>query len=116
MTRAHRKSMSKKLNPKNFTQFFKSSGKHPEFEPYYMFNDTPNSKSTVYLKSYLSTEPVFKKLKIFDPFYYFKVEREDIDVIEIPIGGYARLPHSCYTISTRDGSPASVGSRLLKDL
>ena len=84
--------------------------RHPDFEPYLVYNDKIGSP-TIFFKSYLNEDKLAQQLFSMRPDLYYYPENPEYKVIEIKQGGYARLPHSRFTVHTLDESPAVYSIR-----
>lgn len=92
--------------------------RHPDFQPYLAFNDKPGSP-TIYFESHYDDEVWCKKhkgitpkqMKAIAPHLYYYPELPANRIIEIKQGGFARIPHSFFTVSSRDGRPVTYSVR-----
>jgi len=89
--------------------------RHPDFEPYLVFNDKPGSP-TIYFKSTYNKSLLAAKLHRIRPDLYYWPERKEYETIIVKQGSFARLPHSQYTVHTTDGTPVTYSIRDEKTL
>ena len=88
----------------------KEGMRHPHFEPWLCFNDKPGSP-VIFFKSILNQSELAMKLATARPDLYYWPEKPETAIIMVPKGGYARIPHSLYTVHTSDDSPATYSIR-----
>lgn len=88
----------------------KDGMRHPHFEPWLCFNDKPGSP-IIFFKSTLNQSKLALYLAKANPDLYYYPERPETQIIVVPKGGYARIPHSFYTVHTSDDSPATYSIR-----
>jgi hypothetical protein len=97
--------------------------RHPEFEPFLVFNDIPGQPD-IYFKSMYEDDKWCIKHKGIAPrtlaarqpaIYYFP-ENPDDKYIKVKKGSFARLPHAFYTAHTLDGGAGRYNVREEKNL
>jgi len=84
--------------------------RHPDFEPYLVFNDKPGSP-TIYFKSTYNEMYLPRKMHAVNPHEYYYPEKKENKIIIVKQGGHARIPHAFYTVHTTDNSPATYSVR-----
>lgn len=88
--------------------------RHPDFEPFLVFHAKPSGK--LYFKSTYNEDKTAQTLARRFPHLYYWPEKPENKIIELPIGGHARLPHSKFTVHSTDNSPCSYTIRAESDL